>query len=1167
MLVTARPLKPAQLATAVALFKKATKGGAPQSCPYTDKHACPLLGLGDAAYFLSVYVGGGGSGLLVMDTAHTEFLINSALNLTNDPAKLADNSGPPYYANQASLIALAKSVAAKLGSTKASPPGVPTDLQATPGYGEVQLSWSPPSNDGGSGIMGYLVLYRTGASGAVTTQKLGSIALTATVTGLSNGDAYQFAVEAVNISATGPATAYVPGTPTATAPPLAPGNFTATVTVAPLVQRSAMVQLFWSPPRTTCTTAKCKLVSYTLTYDAPYVTTDVHGHTSTTLKQLTKQLGGGSRSDVITPLPLDLSADPFSLVAKNGYGVGASADVTVLLEVAPKRPLVTAVPGIGAVTLSWLDNPQYDQVEGVGPLTGEAVYEGTAAGKEASKPVPASQMAVATSSSTQGHVTTTTVSVTVNGLAANTTYYLKATALDAAGASRRSLEVSATPLGPPGPPVGVSATRGNREVLLSWQPPASDGGAPVTGYNVYQGTSPGGEGATSVATTTGTAVFVTNDAAPVRNGTKYYFTVKAVNTVGLGAASAEVSATPEPVPGSPNSLTATAGGGSVKLTWAAPPGAVTGYDLYQGTGPGAEGATSAHLPASPASDTVSGLTPGTTYYFTVAGVNASGEGLVSNEAFAVPTVVLTPPGPPVGVNATRGNREVLLTWHTPVSDGGTAITGYNVYQGTSPGGEGATSVATTTGTAVFATNDAAQVRNGTKYYFTVKAVNTVGLSTASAEVSATPEPVPGAPLGLSAATAGSGRVKLTWAAPSGASGITGYDLYDGTAPGAEGPTPKQLPVTPGGYTISGLTAGTTYYFTVAAVNASGAGLPSAEASALAQGAPGEPLQLTVSSGNEQVALRWVKPINDGGSPVTGYTVLWYEANSTTTSSAVLGSAVPTSDTVSGLTNGTTYVFDVEASNASGTGAASTGVSATPTTSAPPLAPRNLTATVKANGGHYSSGTGRSGATGSVTLHWSKPYTGGCQEARCRVSGYSLSYDEDKTTTAANGSLRTSQYMVSQSLSASASSATVNLPLNFKTDTFSLSAKNDFGQGPAAEDPVLLETVPLGLLVTAVPGPKEVTLSWVYNKSMADSSGVGSIIKTSVYEGTSAGGEAATPLPSSQLTVQTSGTDDLTLVTTTVTGLTDGTRYYFTASNTDAAGEGPKSKEVSAIPVG
>jgi len=91
----------------------------------------------------------------------------------------------------------------------------------------------------------------------------------------------------------------------------------------------------------------------------------------------------------------------------------------------------------------------------------------------------------------------------------------------------------------PGAPAGLVAAAGRSEVSLSWTAPAS--GPPVTGYHVYQGTSPGGESFNApVAAVAGTSATVTG----LADGTAYYFVVRAVNGAGEGPSSNEASATP-----------------------------------------------------------------------------------------------------------------------------------------------------------------------------------------------------------------------------------------------------------------------------------------------------------------------------------------------------------------------------------------------------------------------------------------------------------------------------------------------------------------------------------------------------------------------------------------------------------------------------------------------
>jgi len=85
-------------------------------------------------------------------------------------------------------------------------------------------------------------------------------------------------------------------------------------------------------------------------------------------------------------------------------------------------------------------------------------------------------------------------------------------------------------------PTGLIATAGNAQVSLSWTASAGT----IT-YNVYRGTTPGGESATPIATgITGTTYMNTG----LSNGTTYYYKIAAVNNIGTSAKSSEASATP-----------------------------------------------------------------------------------------------------------------------------------------------------------------------------------------------------------------------------------------------------------------------------------------------------------------------------------------------------------------------------------------------------------------------------------------------------------------------------------------------------------------------------------------------------------------------------------------------------------------------------------------------
>jgi len=183
------------------------------------------------------------------------------------------------------------------------------------------------------------------------------------------------------------------------------------------------------------------------------------------------------------------------------------------------------------------------------------------------------------------------------------------------------------------------------------------------------------------------------------------------------------------VPGAPTNLAATPGDGQVALTWSAPSSdGGSPIASYTATAsPGGASCTTASLGC-----TVSGLTNGTTYSFTVVATNSVGTGPASSAVSATPVAPATVPGAPTNIKASalRGGG-IELTWSAPVSDGGSPVIGYWIYRSTSSGAE-AFYVAVGTVTSFIDSSTSSR----TRYYYQVAAVNAIGVGSLSAEASA-----------------------------------------------------------------------------------------------------------------------------------------------------------------------------------------------------------------------------------------------------------------------------------------------------------------------------------------------------------------------------------------------------------------------------------------------
>ena len=640
-------------------------------------------------------------------------------------------------------------------------PDSPTGLTILPGDAQATFDWTAPSFNGGAAI-DYYVVYQD----SVDVKHVNSTSTT--ISGLTNGRPYSFAVAAHNpagIGAQAPAVSTTPFTV-----PGAPTGLTATA-------GNGQVGLTWSAPSSNGGAA---IDYYIIHQDGVALQTHFSGLTT-----------------VITGL-VNGQTYPFTVSAHNSAGLSSQSTAVTTKPFSP--PTVPGAPtGLVAtpfnaqVSLSWIA-PTND---GNAPIDYYVVYQD---GIDVAHPT----------------VNTKTILDLTNGQS----YTFTVAAHNSIETGPQCNLVLAIPLTIPGTPSGLLATPGDGYVSLSWSSPLSNGGASIDYYVVYRN-------GTDIAHPTSANMIV----AGLMNGVSYTFKVAAHNPAGMGLQTSGISATPSPtpaVPDAPIALIATPGNSQVSLSWSAPGsdgGATIDYYLVYVNG----ALRLDHLIAL--TSTVTGLSNGQQYTFTVAAHNSVGIGSRSSAVNATPSPSPTVPGAPTGFIAIPGNTQITLSWAAPNNNGGAAVDYYIVYQNGVDISHPPTAPMIATG-----------LTNGQSYNFTVAAHNSVGTGIQTAAVTATPmvTAAPGIPTNL-IITPGNNTVELSWTAPSGSSDIDYYIVYlDGVDVSHTSATSA---------TITGLTNGENYSLAVAAHNSGGVGI--------------------------QSPAQTVSPSANGGTTPSGYDVIVY----------------------------------------------------------------------------------------------------------------------------------------------------------------------------------------------------------------------------------------------------------------------------------------------------
>lgn len=507
--------------------------------------------------------------------------------------------------------------------------------------------------------------------------------------------------------------------------------------------------------------------------------------------------------------------------------------------------------------------------------------------------------------------TSTGTTATVTGLTNDLSYNFRVKAVNAMGTSVASSTTTKTPGLPTAPdaPTGATAVEGNTQATITFTAPVDNGGASVTSYTVTS--SPGGftsSGASSPLTVTG-----------LTNGTGYTFTVTATNSVGTSSSSsASNSVTPSTLG---NQLTDSFTGTTIDTNK---------WNEYDPTGSGGTTGKILQNGTLTIADSYSGAW----------GQNA----LISQDIFdatslEISATITAGSSPLIGYGdynfglsgkkayllylTGAGTSILALSWDGASSsqticgnaDAGAAVYkmkvisgGFEVYK------SGVLMCTHSTATVV---NNKPIFLESSTTLSTFDNVVVYGLAPI--------DTVPDAPT-IGTATAGNGSAVVTFTAPSsnGGNAITGYVVTSSpsavTASGASSPI-----------TVTGLTNGIAYTFTVKAINSQGDSIASSASNSVTPALPQAPGQVTglIATGfNQQVLLGWDAP-SSGGTP-TDY-IIEYKLNSepTTWTTFADGTSTTKKAIVTGLINASVYDFRVSGSNDGNPGTVSATVSATP----------------------------------------------------------------------------------------------------------------------------------------------------------------------------------------------------------------------------------------------